>query len=300
MKTFFAILFWVAVALFVTADLHHYAIPYWDSPHAAVSFGDTEVPWTTFFTVFGMMYAIMSGFLLLKVLDRFTSLSKAVDSEVNSLQDARDLLVYFEPNQTGAKKHMIMQLMEYLNSVGQVEWKLMSRRKGDSMSSDTTQELRDIMTSVKQLEVTNYTDQVALNAMIEKLSSVTSSRTDRITLAYERLPAQLKLLLTFLSVILIGGFVLMPVGNAIVHLSMVGTVAAAVYLLAAAIFDLDHPFTGAWNISKKPLLDAEKRFKEELESIEKEEQQARHQIDHAAETLPRSEWNPVACRLVAS
>jgi len=228
-------------------------------------FSDQVAPWEAFFSVFGVIYAILAGFLVVRVLDRYTALSQALEGEVNALQDIRDLLLYFEGRQDAAKRELLLQLDEYLRAVAEVEWKAMSRRRRvQRLDSETTGELMDMMRAANLLEVNDPSDEVALGCIIRRLTDVTSFRTSRIGLAQERLPGRLKGLLWFLSVILVGGFMIMDVGLPALHLAMVGAIAVAVHLVVTVIFDLDHPLTGTWNVSKAPLLDAIEAFEREL------------------------------------
>ncbi|MEM1297494.1 MAG: DUF4239 domain-containing protein [Verrucomicrobiota bacterium] len=230
-----------------------------------VSFSEEEAPWETFFSVFGVIYAILVGFLVVKVLERFTSLSDALEGEVNALQDVRDLLTYFEGRQDAAKQELLTQLDEYVRSVAHVEWKEMSRRKRmDRIDSETTEELMDMMRAANLLKVDDHSDEVALGCIINRLTDVTSFRTSRISLAQERLPKRLKGLLWFMSLVLVLGFMVMEIAYPAMHLGMVGAISVAGHLVVGVIFDLDHPLTGTWNVSKAPLLDAIEAFEREL------------------------------------
>tara|TARA_R110002096_G_scaffold4501_7_gene21119 strand:- start:1938 stop:2810 length:873 start_codon:yes stop_codon:yes gene_type:complete len=232
---------------------------------AKLSFSQEEAPWETFFSVFGVIYAILVGFLVVKVLERFTSLSDALEGEVNALQDVRDLLTYFEGKQDAAKRELLTQLDEYVRSVAYVEWKAMSRRKRmDRIDSETTQELMDMMRAANLLKVDDHSDEVALGCIINRLTDVTSYRTSRISLAQERLPKRLKGLLWFMSMVLVLGFMVMEVAHPAMHLGMVAAISVAGHLVVGVIFDLDHPLTGTWNVSQAPLLDAIEAFEREL------------------------------------
>ena len=55
--------------------------------------------WGVFYTVFGVLYAIIIGFILISALGKFDQLKSAVDSEVSEIQNIRILLSYFSDNQ---------------------------------------------------------------------------------------------------------------------------------------------------------------------------------------------------------
>jgi hypothetical protein len=219
-------------------------------------------PWAEFFTVFGVIYAIISGFILLDVLNRHTDLASTVESELNAVEDLRDFLVYIDGEQDDAKFEIKQSLLEYLRSVCDREWKLM-RAKG-SINADTSPELYKVMSAINRIQVTNPSDQVALASLIEKLSDITSLRTRRIILSNERLPSQLIGLLLFMSSVLVVGFACMVSTHFGLHAAMVGAITTAVHLLFMIIRDLDQPFQGAWNIRKDSLTAIRDEFERDL------------------------------------
>lgn len=225
-------------------------------------------PWESFFSVFGMSYAIIAGFLLLDVLRRFSDLSQTFEAELNAVEDVRDFLVYVDGGQEEAKSQIRKELLEYVRSVSEDEWKDMPDPK-KPVNSDTSKELYDVMEAVNKLEVTNPSDSVALRSLIEKLSDITSFRTRRIALAKERLPVRLKLLLAFMSTTIVAVFILLSLKANIIHLIMVGAVTFSVHLLYMIVTDLDEPFTGHWNIDKAPLDQVKHEFEAEFGKSEK-------------------------------
>jgi len=77
--------------------------------------------WGVFFTVFGIIYAILVGFLLIEVLRRFSSLSSTIQEELNAAEDIRDFLVYIDENKE-SKRAIRKALIDYVNSVIEREW----------------------------------------------------------------------------------------------------------------------------------------------------------------------------------
>ena len=132
-----------------------------------------------------------------------------------------------------------------------------------SLNIDTSKELYDVMGAVNQLQVTNESDQIALNALIHKLSDLSKLRTKRIELANESLPPQLKGLLIFMSLVQLGGFMVLCSEFSITGCLMLGCVTLALHLLYLIISDLDHPFEGQWHIKQRPLY----KLHEELSNL---------------------------------
>ena len=229
-------------------------------------------PWEEFYSVFGMIYAIVSGFLLVEVLNRFNKLSEVVEAELNAISDVRDFLLYVD-GQDDIKQSVKKELQEYVHSVATVEWSTMNDDYA-VLNSDTSKELYDVMHAVNKVGVNNESDREALHFLISEMSSITSLRTERISIANQQLPPRLKHLLVYMSVVLVAAFVINAGMEPWIHCFMVGSITACVHLLYIVIADLNTPFTGLWTISVSPLIDLyltfdESKLSEREELIEK-------------------------------
>tara|TARA_E500000178_G_scaffold320123_1_gene342989 strand:+ start:102 stop:986 length:885 start_codon:yes stop_codon:yes gene_type:complete len=217
-------------------------------------------PWEEFYSVFGMIYAIVSGFLLVEVLNRFNKLSEVVEAELNAISDVRDFLLYVD-GQEDIKQSVKKELQEYVHSVATVEWSTMNDDYA-VLNSDTSKELYDVMHAVNKVEVNNESDREALHFLISEMSSITSLRTERISIANQQLPPRLKHLLVYMSVVLVAAFVINAGMEPWIHCFMVGSITACVHLLYIVIADLNTPFTGLWTISVSPLIELYLTFDE--------------------------------------
>ncbi len=227
--------------------------------------GDDVSAWGAFFTVFGVIYAIIAGFLLLDVLGRYGELARTCEAELNAVECIRDFLVYLEANQPEIGIRIRRSLRDYVASVSMTEWPQMCDAAGDT-DSDTSEELYALMRVVNEVEVKTEADQVVLTAFIDKIAEITTKRTERICLANTRLPPRLKALLLFMSISLVAGFLLMKVANVYVHFFMAASLAMCVHLLYLIIEDLDHPFYGVWNVSNSGFDQLLVKFEHELAS----------------------------------
>ena len=217
-------------------------------------------PWEEFYSVFGMIYAIVSGFLLVEVLNRFNKLSEVVEAELNAISDVRDFLLYVD-GQEDIKQSVKKELQEYVHSVATVEWSTMNDDYA-VLNSDTSKELYDVMHAVNKVEVNNESDREALHFLISEMSSITSLRTERISIANQQLPPRLKHLLVYMSLVLVAAFVINAGMEPWIHCFMVGSITACVHLLYIVIADLNTPFTGLWTISVSPLIELYLTFDE--------------------------------------
>ena len=205
--------------------------------------------WGVFFSVFGVVYAIIAGFLLVEVLQKFGNVTSSMDEEVNSLRDTRDFLIYIDGDEK-AKKEIKKSLRTYSKSVVDTEWAEMADMTTPT-DADTSPELKDLIVAVNGINVTNESDSVALNSIISEVSKITTHRSKRIGLSDAEIPPSLKVLLVFMSAVLVIGFVFMSVENIWVHMLLVGSVVVAIQLMYMIISDLDTPFDGVWNLSDR-------------------------------------------------
>ena len=125
------------------------------------------------------------------------------------------------------------------------------------------------MFAVNKVQVNNESDREALHFLMAEMSSITSLRTERISIANQQLPPRLKHLLIYMSVVLVAAFVINAGMAPWIHCFMVGSITACVHLLFIVIADLNTPFTGLWTISVNPLVELYLTF-DELDSIYKD------------------------------
>lgn len=240
--------------------------------------------WDIFFTVFGLIYAIMVGFLLLDVLNRFHAMSSIIQDELNAVEDIRDFLIYLDKNEQ-TKISIKGNLQQYVNSVADQEWPIMvagrsqgllrsfqlgSRNHQDiedhvsQLDSDTTHELYEIMRAVENIEIFDQSDTIALSAIIGKIGDTTSFRTKRIELSRQTLPPTLRFLIIFMSFVIASGFLFLNVESVWIHSLMVASINSAMHLLYMVISDLDQPFSGLWSINSNSLKHFEESLREEI------------------------------------
>ncbi len=218
--------------------------------------------WGAFFTVFGVIYAIVAGFLLVTVLGRYSSLCQTLEDELNAIESIRDFLVYFETEHRPAALELRHSLAHYARSMADPEWHEMSDPLKPT-NSDTSPELYDVMRRTARLPVASNRDCTVLAAVIESVAELAKLRTRRISLANERLPLRLRILLVFMSFALVVGFFFVAVDSFLAHVFMASTLTVSVYLLYWIIEDLDHPFFGVWNVNRAPLDELVARFEAE-------------------------------------
>jgi len=204
-----------------------------------------------FYSVFGVMFAIIGGFVLVEVLRKFSNLNDLIQNELNSIQDIRDFIIYFDNISIDLKIRLKESLLIYIESFINYEW--LKMEKGEHISTDTSKELYGIMRCLDEIEIIKATDSVALTEVITEISKVTTYRTKRISLSKEKIPDNLIMLLGFMSSVIILGFILLNIQNAFSHYFIVCTTSISILSLFNIINDLDKPFSGVWSLSKSDI-----------------------------------------------
>ena len=209
-----------------------------------------------FFGVFGVIYAIVAGFIMLVLLENYSAIKAHIWAEVNALQDLRDYLIYVD-NQDHRVEEIKGTIKLYVESVIEREWlEMVSSGKTDM---DTSAEIYAIMQSINKIEITNRSDAVALGKLIDTVGDITTHRTDRLFSSGEKLPFLLKPFILIMSILVILIFTFLPIDNFTIKLLLNGANVFAVVLIYLVILDLSHPFKGTWSISNEPFVDLLKR-----------------------------------------
>ena len=199
--------------------------------------------WGVFYTVFGVLYAIIIGFIMISTLEKFDQLKLAIDSEVNEIQTVRILLKYFSDTQQNIINNIRKALLSYVNSIHSIEWENMIKKES---LPEFSSELENVIESVSHLKSEDENDSIALTSIINTLSGLTDCRTKRIYLSNEEIPTPIMKLLIFMSIILVIGFIFLGVENFWVHLFMVISLSTTVQLIINLLTDLNNPFEGIW------------------------------------------------------
>ncbi len=254
LKTIFVNLIYLVLSSIVVLFVHNHCF----YRHV---FDDVSA-WGTFYTVFGVLYAIIAGFLIIEALSKYNNLNELIEEEINELQDIRDLAIYFNCDGELIKK-IIFELKGYVQSVIKFEW-LTMKQGTKSLNPDTTREMYEIFSAINEMDIRNKKDEISLTLFMQKMTNLTTLRTKRISISTQTLPVALKVLLYFMSLCLILGLMLLGVYNVFIHVLMVISLVVSVQLLNSIILDIDNPFEGIWQI--KPVL-----FSEFVKTLEEKE-----------------------------
>ena len=215
-----------------------------------------EGPLEIFFSVFGVVYAIIVGFAMYEALNNYSQIRHHMNSEVNELQDLRDYLMYVDGHEDVTAR-IAVGLRDYAASVVEQEWPEMSREH--PLDMDTPDQLYRIMADVKAISPGGEREVLAVERSINTLAQITTHRTNRITASVERLPGLLVQLLAILSLFMIVAFTLISIESSGLKTLLTAANSFGVAFTFFVILDLDYPFHGVWSLRPEPFEEFVKR-----------------------------------------
>lgn len=272
LRTLLPILFTVAAAILIELIFRQYLGSELEGVQLAV--------WEVFFSVFGVIYAVITGFLLFDILTSYNSLLYTMRDELNAIQDVRDFVLYIQ-EQSSVASRIRRNLTKYVDRIVEEEWDNM-RQNHDPLKADTSPALYQVMHAVNEIKVRDQNDSIAVTHLMDIVANLTTFRTKRWEFASDILSPALKFLMMFLSVVLVVGFILFHVDNIWLDLFMVFAITVATHLVYQVIADLNTPFKGLWSIDKAPFEALRDKFLEEnrLEDDKIETAAAQGEVSH--------------------
>ena len=248
-----AVFLLVPLTIFIVWTYRHFGILDYDGKGLDIG------AWEVFFNIFGTVYAVIAGLILVDEFQRHSQLKEKLELELNALQDIRDFLDYMDVDcknetekakQLKAKANIRHSLFMYTLSILSHDWPLMRQGKRN-LDSDTTKELKDLMLKINTLVIgkNNESDKVGLRSMMSLVADITTLRTQRITIVNATVPIQLKYLIHLMGGILVLGIMLLGIHSLFLHLLLTFFSSSIILIIYLLFEDLHRPFEGQWKIS---------------------------------------------------
>lgn len=246
---------WVVITLVlcVIAILVMLGIRQWD-PLATTKATDMQTL-EIFFSVFGLMYAIIVGLLIVEAHRRLRELSSAIESELNAIADIHDCLEYFDDSgqNLSVKEKITDSLCAYVKSMEKDLQRMKDTAGRFKIPRFRDRGIRNLILYVDKLATKDKNDEHALGAMVSKICELTTSRTNRLESGEQCLPSGFYLLILFMSVIIVVGTLLLNVAGVWTHGLIIFATTIALAALFLLLYDMDRPFIGSWTISTESL-----------------------------------------------
>lgn len=203
--------------------------------------------WGVYYSIIGVIFAMISGLMLVQELERYSDLKLLFQEELNALQDIRDYLIFFDDVSQESKTKIRTALYEYVESIISKDWDNMKNKQ--IQFSDTSPELYQIMYSIDDVEVKNKSVEIALEGIIQQIFKITTLRTKRFFISKEHSHKSVFFLIFLMASVIILGLILMSIKSLYLHIFMVDTTYISMATLIMILHDLSNPFEGIWKIN---------------------------------------------------
>jgi hypothetical protein len=199
------------------------------------------------FATLGVIYAVLLGFTVVVVWERFS------DAERASVQEAAAILTMHRlsaglPADSQAKLHA--ELSSYVEAAIADDWPEMARGAG---SRKVTQKLDDMYAAVLAIPAATPRDTILLEELFNQLNSVTEARRERLILADGIVPNVIWLVLFAGAVVTLTFTFFFGSRNLVAQVLMTGMLAALIFMALFVAVEIDHPFSGAVSVPPQAL-----------------------------------------------
>lgn len=199
------------------------------------------------FAVLGVIYAVMVGFAVIVVWQRFDDAEGAVRQEAGAVAALFRLSngLPIEP-----RAQIRDRLTGYVATAINQDWPAMSRA---DISSAVTTALTELYGAVMGVSSASPRDVAVMAEMFHQLDQLTQGRRRRLSLASGILPSVLWLALIVGAVVTLGFTFFFGASSLRAQTLMTGLLALTIFLGLFVVVVIDHPFTGPVRVGAEPL-----------------------------------------------
>jgi Protein of unknown function (DUF4239) len=198
------------------------------------------------FATVGVIYAVLLGFTVIVVWEKFSAAENAVDQEAASIAA---LFRYAEGKESQAVA-LRTALVNYATTAIRDEWPAMWR---ESESAATTRALDAVYEAAMALGAVGTRETADMAEVFAQLDNITSNRRVRLHLATGLVPGVVWVVLFSGAFLTVGFALFFGSKNLLAQVSMTGVLSVLVTLGLVVIVSIDHPFTGAVRVHPDPV-----------------------------------------------
>ena len=213
------------------------------APELILSLNDQTL-FLQFIAVIGTIYAIITGFMIANVWNKYLALINLMSKSTTSLKTV--YVLSLQLNTPILVKNLEKEIQNYITSAIEVYWDETKPLKYlDSKSEAVLKTLYDyIPKELKDLE--------PFTSIVEELRTFSGTKAGIQALILSRVPKVLWTLLIMLSFTIVLSMYLLPYGSQILATFSITLISIAVALIGLIIYDMDDPFKfGFWAVSPK-------------------------------------------------
>lgn len=199
-----------------------------------------------FLNFLGVVYAIISAFVIFEAGGRFNGINEELSKEFMALRNIFSMVKLIKD------RKLIQLTKEKIRG-----YSLAAKKKlyvnGPKAKKEVSEKFRAIFLILDKIKPKNEMEKVLAGHIVDALRSSANSRSRRLGLIESEIPKLELFLVVFLSIALVFGFFLTRMSNIYLFTILMMIVTTAVSSIMLAIFDMNTPFKGFWNVSSDPI-----------------------------------------------
>ena len=199
------------------------------------------------FAVVGVIYAVVLGFAVVVVWEKFRDAEAAVVQEASALVAIDRLSQGLSP-EAGAS--MRQHLIDYGRSVMTTDWPAMEHAR---FSARAGLALAGLYRAVLAIDPKTPRETVIMAEMLNRVDTVTQARRTRLLLASGIVPAVLWSVLVAGAVLTLSFTLFFGARSVGAQTLMTGMLAAIIFLALFVAIEIDHPFTGSVSVGPEAM-----------------------------------------------
>lgn len=199
------------------------------------------------FAVVGVTYAVLLGFVVIVVWEKFSDAEATVAHEAAAVVATERLSRGLDADVRNAVRE---RLSAYAKTVIENDWPLMARAELPSQSSRDLDALYD---AVLALHPATPRESAILTELLTRLDAITEARRDRLLLATGIVPPVLWAVLVAGGVTTLSFTFFFGLRSVRAQTLMTGMLAAMIFMSLFIAIEIDHPFTGGVSVTPEAM-----------------------------------------------
>jgi Protein of unknown function (DUF4239) len=196
-----------------------------------------------FFSLAGVLYAVLVAFVVVVVWEQFGDAEKATESEASAIAD---LLGDSNAFPAADRPQVQQALIAYLDDVCNDEF---PRMRNDEAIEQQSEQLTRVWESYLKIQPVTRTEIAFYDQAIHRLDDLSTSRKDRIATGTAEIHGELWVLLIGGGAVVMAFTFMFGTPDAVVHAAAVALTSALMGFVKDLIFALEHPFVGTLSVS---------------------------------------------------
>jgi Na+/proline symporter len=199
------------------------------------------------YAVLGVIYAVLLGFAVIVVWERFRDAETAVTQEAAA---AASIYRLSQGVEAARRPAIDTALTAYLRAAIDDDWPAMGR---GGISRQATQALTTLYASVLAIDPPNLGSAAMMQAMLGELSALTDARRQRFELSGGIVPNVMWGVLFIGALLTLSFSFFFGSRNLLAQTLMAGMLAAVIFMALFVIVAIDHPFSGGISVPPEAL-----------------------------------------------